>query len=231
MRKGFTLTESLKEDETEPLSRPCLLPKNVQHRILTNTQSLLENSCFDFASRWLPTVLLENGWDCAVACELQRWVRVLKSHVTQLPDHALCGASTQSLEKIARSIPRLRHTAVHRLSLTTNELLELLASAIELTVVLQDQARAEKLKRLHDEVKAQVDSIGQSKNRISEELRPQLRRIEGMRAGLINREKHLVSQAKEREKHAKDKAIKKLEDLISETFLDDDLDKEQIDDI
>lgn len=211
----------LEEVETDHLSRPCPLPKSVQHSILTNTQSLLETCCFDFATQWLPTVLLENGWDCAVACELQRWIRIIKSHVAQLPDHAFCGTNTQSLENLARSIPRLRHTAVHRLSLTTNELLQLLTSAVELTVVLHDEVCTEKLRKLHDELKTQIDSIDQGKKRIRDTVRPQLRRIQGMRAGLANREKSLLSEMKQREKQVDDVAVKKLENLVLEVFSDE----------
>lgn len=213
----------LEDDETEQLSRPCPLPKSIQHRILTNTQSLLETSCFDFAARWLPAVLHENGWDCAVACELQRWIRVLKRHVAQLPNHAFCTTNTRSLEDIARSIPHLRHTAVHRLSLTTNELLQLLMSAVELTVILHDEVRAEKLRKLYDEVKTQIDWIDQSKKRIRDTVSPQLRRIQGMRAGLTNRERHLLSETKQKEKHADDVAIEKLNDLIAKLFLGESL--------
>ncbi|KAH7042178.1 hypothetical protein B0J12DRAFT_579608 [Macrophomina phaseolina] len=184
------------------------------------TQSLLEKCCFGFGTRWLPTVLRENGWDCAVACELQQWIRVLKRHVAQLPDHALCSANTQSLEEIAKAIARLRHTAVHRLSISTSEFLQLLSSAVDLTVVLQDELRAERLRKLYDEVKTQLDLIEQGKRRIRETVRPQLRRIQGLRAGLANREKWLLSETKEKEKQASDVAIEKLEDLIIEVFSD-----------
>ncbi|CZR68383.1 uncharacterized protein PAC_18282 [Phialocephala subalpina] len=56
------------------LSSPPLpdsaIPFRLQHRILCQTQRLLEECCYDFAERWLPSMLEANGWDAPEAVEL-----------------------------------------------------------------------------------------------------------------------------------------------------------------
>lgn len=48
-------------------------------------QQVLEESCFAFAKKWLPSVLQKRGWDCAAVCELTKWLPMLRKHVKRLP--------------------------------------------------------------------------------------------------------------------------------------------------
>jgi hypothetical protein len=40
-------------------------------------QRVLEEACFDFASRWTPCLVQENNWTCPEAVGLSTWKRVL----------------------------------------------------------------------------------------------------------------------------------------------------------
>ena len=40
------------------------LPYSAQHTVLLTVQGLLEEACFEFAQRYMPTVLQSAGYDC-----------------------------------------------------------------------------------------------------------------------------------------------------------------------
>ncbi|KAF2818312.1 hypothetical protein CC86DRAFT_433839 [Ophiobolus disseminans] len=54
--------------------RPSAFSYNVQHHILSSSQQILEEACFRFMKRWLPSVLKKYGWTCAAAVKLTKWL-------------------------------------------------------------------------------------------------------------------------------------------------------------
>ncbi|PVH91099.1 hypothetical protein DM02DRAFT_706881 [Periconia macrospinosa] len=54
-----------------PSLYPSSIPYMAQHIILTTTQRILEECCFDFVKRWQPSIVLSKGWDCAEQCGFQ----------------------------------------------------------------------------------------------------------------------------------------------------------------
>ena len=116
------------------------LPYKVQHVILTTTQRILEECCFDFTRKWVPSILQEHGWDCAAAVELTKWTRILAMRSAKLPMQAL-ELKRSSFNEILFSTNRLRHTAVHRLPTAARGIDQLIQSALRLTETLHDSPR------------------------------------------------------------------------------------------
>src|SRR5215469_4868795 len=116
-----------------PSLYPSYLPYHVQHLILTTAQRVLEECCFRFTKRWLPSILKYHGWDCAEAVELTKWTRILakRSASTNLPMHAL-KLSGSTLQDILFATNKLRHTAVHRLPTSARGIGQLIQSAVKL---------------------------------------------------------------------------------------------------
>ncbi|KAH8663700.1 hypothetical protein BGZ60DRAFT_432828 [Tricladium varicosporioides] len=51
-------------------TNPTYLPFRLQHLVLTQTQRLLEECCYNFAEKWFPSMLEANGWEAPEAVEL-----------------------------------------------------------------------------------------------------------------------------------------------------------------
>jgi hypothetical protein len=128
----------------------------VQYLILTAAQHQLEECCFEYAAKWLLSLLEDNKWDCAEAVELTKWTRTLAKHCSKIPAHAIDSESNTSLEDVFLSTNILRHTAVHRLPTSAKRIYEMIQSAARPAKTLGDQPRAAKLERLHLEIKSRL---------------------------------------------------------------------------
>jgi hypothetical protein len=106
-----------------PSLYPSYLPYKSQHIILNTAQRILEESCFEFAEKWLPSVLSSHGWDCPEAVELTEWTWMLPKRAAELPPHALKLKGTMLKESLLAT-NKLRHTAVHRLQTIRSAQLE-----------------------------------------------------------------------------------------------------------
>jgi hypothetical protein len=142
----------LSSEENRPFHvtlRPSVFPYEVQHYILSSSQQILEESCFQFMKRWLPSLLEKRGWTCATAVELTKWVRVIQKHLEILPKGCMNTEQKKCFKKTLTYITRLRHTAVHRLHLTSAELLKQVHSAYMLAEVLQDTECRNRLQTIY----------------------------------------------------------------------------------
>lgn len=124
---------------------------------------ILEDSCYDFAKIWLPSLLQKHEWDCAAAVELSKWTRILTKRSGKLPLKAL-KLRKSSFNDVLASINRLRHTAVHRLPTAARGISQLIQSALKLVEALHDSPRAAQLKELHCEIDNKIKAIELVKN-------------------------------------------------------------------
>jgi hypothetical protein len=68
LEKGKKVLKRTRDCDIIP-TNPTYLPSRLQHLILTQTQRLLEECCYNFAEKWFPS-MLANGWDAPEAVEL-----------------------------------------------------------------------------------------------------------------------------------------------------------------
>ncbi|KAH7412395.1 hypothetical protein BKA64DRAFT_658777 [Cadophora sp. MPI-SDFR-AT-0126] len=135
-----------------PIPRPSELglPYQVQHYILVMIQRMLEESCFEFATRWIPEVLYAKGWDCAEAVELSVWKAFLP---TVLPPNAIRPMSNYTLEAALGDAVRIRNSAVHRHLCDNDEIRKMTLQAQDLMSMFLDGTRQDKFHRLWLELK------------------------------------------------------------------------------
>lgn len=124
-------------------------------------QRILEEGCFDFASRWLPQVLHEKGWDCSEAVELSTWKAFLP---TTLPPTAIKPLSNYTLEAALADAVRIRNSAVHRHLCDNNEIRKMALQAQDLMSMFSDTTRQTKFHHLWVEItiwdsKSQEDAV------------------------------------------------------------------------
>ncbi|KAI6710568.1 hypothetical protein JHW43_006898 [Diplocarpon mali] len=126
------------------------LPYQVQHHILVMIERMLEESCFEFASRWIPDMLHAKSWDCAEAVELSTWKCFLP---TSLPSKAIRPKSNYTLEAALGDAVRIRNAAVHRHLCDNAEIRRMALQAQDLMYMFADGTRQDKFHRLWHELK------------------------------------------------------------------------------
>ncbi|KAK0123500.1 hypothetical protein ONS96_010484 [Cadophora gregata f. sp. sojae] len=126
------------------------LPYQVQHYILVMIQRMLEESCFEFATRWIPEALHVKGWDCAEAVELSVWKAFLP---TILPSNSIRPMSNYTLEAALGDAVRIRNSAVHRHLCDNDEIRKMSLQAQDLMAMFSDSSRQDKFHRLWLELK------------------------------------------------------------------------------
>ena len=176
-----------------PSLYPLYLPYKVQHLILTTAQHQLEECCFEFAAKWLPSLLEDNNWDCAEAVELTEWIKTLAKRYDKIPAHAINNESKTSLEDVFLSTNVLQHTAVHRLSTSAKGVQKMIQSASRLAKALGIHPRAAQLERLHLEIESRLRDMEINKNLLENRLDEQLRAISEQRAELDRMEQEAIA--------------------------------------
>jgi len=176
-----------------PSLYPSYLLYKIQYLILIIAQRQLEECCFDFAAKWLPSLLEEHKWDCAEAVELTKWTRALAKRCDKVAPSAIDNGSEAPLKEVFFSTNVLRHTAVHRLPTTARGIYKMIQSASRLVQTLGDYSRAIELENLHLEIGSRIRDIELNKNFLENRLDEQLQAISEQRAELDRREREAIA--------------------------------------
>jgi hypothetical protein len=134
---------------TTPSPPDLGLPYEVQHYILVMMQRILEEACYDFASRWMPNILNQNNWTCSEAVELSTWKKVLPPAI---PPNAIVPVKNYSLEDALADAVRVRNSAVHRHLCDNVEIRRMALQAQDLMSMFSDVTRQTKFHRLWGEL-------------------------------------------------------------------------------
>ncbi|KAF7591633.1 hypothetical protein BBP40_001272 [Aspergillus hancockii] len=185
---------SAEPEQRIPSLYPSYFPYHAQHSILSTVQNTLEECCFDFANKWLPSEISSRGWECPAAVELTQWTRLLPMWASQLPDGALKLGGSELSELLA-TIPKIRHTAVHRLPTTARGIGTLVNCAMRLAEALQDPLRMSQLEDLYLDVQSKTEEMELNKNALEEDLVCELISIQLQREELERREEELRAKA------------------------------------
>jgi hypothetical protein len=154
-------------------------------------QSLLEHSCFAFAQRAMPEVLIARDWDCAEAVELNRWTSEFFARREQIA--ALDIKIGKPLDDLFRSIAAIRHTAVHRLRISAKSIEQYLLDAESLLTLLDDQVNLAVVGRLRRETQSIIGELERNKHILNTKLDKTQQRIAAQRAELDRLEKALFA--------------------------------------
>lgn len=173
---------SSKEQISFPLkASPPRFSYEHQHRILAMTQQLLEESCFNFTQAWLASMLTECGWTCAAAVELTKWLKVMLKRLATVPEECIDASGRAIFRTIEPRLAHLRHSAVHRLTLDPNRVLEMVDAASTLAKILRDKDCTSKLQALHtrlagiiSQTKCDTETVQQEVNREFSSIQTQI---------------------------------------------------------
>lgn len=184
---------------------------------MATVQRILEECCFDFTKKWLPSVVGGGGWDCAESVELTKWTRILAKRSGKLPAHAFAIHGSE-LHDILLSTHRLRHTAVHRLPTTARGISKLIEAAKKCTEALQDSIRALQLDELHKEIDSKIKAMELNKNVLEDAVGHELEKIRRQREELERMEKDLIGNMKKEDLENTSLIGSLLEDSVRKIF-------------
>jgi hypothetical protein len=125
-----------------PPASHVYLPPKTQHLLLKHLQSDLELACYSFGERAMPEILDRHKWACAELVELNRWTGIFLSQKAEMLN---IGGSTKTVEEFFSSIANIRHSAVHRLQISTENLEEFFKDAEDLLIFFGDDKRRSKV--------------------------------------------------------------------------------------
>ena len=160
---------------------PTYLPFKLQHSILTQTQRLLEECCYDFAEKWFPSILEEHGWDAPEAVELNKWWMTLRK--CDIPAAAIAANPDQSLSVLFKRAASIRNCAVHRRPQIPVKIVEqMVRDAGLLSQALKDYSRAGQLQYWHKELENLIMHLQLRTDSQREAAETQLRNIHNTKA-------------------------------------------------
>jgi hypothetical protein len=166
-----------------PSLYPVYIPYASQHRILTQVQDLLEQTCYSFGQERLADILSKAGWACPESVELNIWARTLSANQSRLDKQEIANLG-KPLAEVLESIVRIRHTAVHRLHITVIRIEQYLCDAELLANLLRDNTCARRLSRIRREISLAADELKRNKDVLELKLADTLKRLAAQRSAL-----------------------------------------------
>ena len=158
-------------------------------------------------------MLKKTGFDCPVAVELTQWAKILTKNRAAVPN-----LKTPSFSGIMESICTLRHTAVHRIPVSAAVVGQLLRSAADLAQALQDEARADLLQLMYQNVHSNFEETRTMSQALRDNFDRELNEIRRAREELNRREKEIIYTALNEHTERKRELGQRLEHIVGQTI-------------
>ncbi|GKU21283.1 unnamed protein product [Fusarium langsethiae] len=175
----FTDDKTTINGEAEHLEPPVYLPFSAQHRLMVFLQHKLEEMCFSFSQRNLPQLLQNRAWDCPEAVELHRWVRTLSMELPYISQDWVFQHSS-----LFESVAKIRDCAVTRSRIDSIQIEKLMADALELATLLEEERTVKIIDRLREDTTNASKSLGAETEEIKRKFDYKLNEIEAARTKL-----------------------------------------------
>jgi hypothetical protein len=178
-----------------PSLYPLYIPYKIQHLVLTRTQRLLEECCYNFTAQSMPELHEQRDWDCSEAIELNTWTFAVVKRLGKFPAHCFetFNDPEMPLVDVLISINKLRHSAVHRLPTTAKGISELIRCAVRFATVLRDTSCKEQLDELQNALEGKIRALELNKNFLETKLEHDMEDIARQRRELDEKEKEAIA--------------------------------------
>lgn len=135
------------------------IPYGAQHEVLLGLQRLLEDACFRFAQARHKNILKAQFWDCPEAIELNQFFKKLGTSSTQLGQGETMELSSASLTELVSSVSDIRHAAVHRLRLSTQDFEKAFNDSERLLILFGDKDTLAVVTNMHKKINDLLASL------------------------------------------------------------------------
>lgn len=127
------------------------LPFDIQHSIGFQMCITLEGAIFDFTKEWAPHSLAASNLTSAKKVELNFWERFLAAPIID-PRAFENRNDIPRYHQLLERVKEIRHTFVHRKEPPVLYVEQMLADSIEMTRMIRDERRAQKLEQIYQVV-------------------------------------------------------------------------------
>lgn len=163
---------------------------------------MLEECCFDFGHHWVPDQMKKNGWREVESLELTQWTQWFVKNKPAATTRPIEG---KSIAVTLSAIGVIRHTAVHRVRTSADEILDMVDAAETFANMLYDESKVMELRQIKTELSAKLQEIRLHKTTMKRKLTERLEDIARRRADLDRLENAYVEDFRVTdEKHRKD---------------------------
>ncbi|RBR24110.1 uncharacterized protein FIESC28_03109 [Fusarium coffeatum] len=169
------------------------LPLSSQYELMVQLQRYIERACYEYGCREIPTILLQNSWDCNEAVTLDRWMREFLDRI-EIFD---AGVGTESLQSLFRRLCDIQTANRDRTRLTLDTIDEFLSDTRRLMGVLHVKEYEDLIKKLEVDIgKLLIDF--DIKNRSFRQKRDgKMEQIRSERARLDRLEQDIIAEVKD----------------------------------
>lgn len=199
-----------------PKLYPVYLPFPSQHKLLVKVQTLLEAACYRFASIRLRNLLEAERWGCAESIELNIWSKSFRSTRDEFTADKLKEIG-KPLPDLLDAIAHLRHTAVHRIPISANRVIQFMVDAESLAKLLEDDACAKLLFHLRMATEVTIDELRRNKDLLELVMTENLKKFAIQRAELKRLEREAVESMLREDSQFQKFSSLSLEEAIAST--------------
>jgi hypothetical protein len=164
-----------------------------QYELMVQLQRYIERAWYEYGRREIPTILLQNSWDCNEAVTLDRWMREFLDRIEMFDT----GVGAESLQSLFRRLCDIQTANIDRTRLTLDGIHEFLSDAHRLMGVLNVTEYEELIKKLEVDIgKLLIDF--DIRNRSFRERRDgKMEQIRSERARLDRLEQEIIAEMKD----------------------------------
>ncbi|KAH0426436.1 hypothetical protein CcaCcLH18_10321 [Colletotrichum camelliae] len=182
---------SLQSIQTSPSATSTLY--NTQRRILLSAQVVLNESCFDFMSTWIPKMLHDlQAHQCNSAGDFLPFPVASGGPYYQLPTDAMNFISREATIDAFKSARFLQQTYRERSQIPWCEISQILKPAIRVAEGLRNNLGACKIRELRKEIDGQVEIRQAAKTALQDRVATEMDDIRRQREELDKREQALI---------------------------------------
>ena len=131
-----------------PSFYPIHFPFKVQDMILTRTQELLEECCYNFTKEHVPNLLVDKRWECPKAIELNKWTTAIIKRHRQLPAAAF-RKSGCTIPQVLIAVNKLHHSAVHQMRISAKGIIQLILRDQDIDTSYLERTKRKSKKKQH----------------------------------------------------------------------------------
>ncbi|KAK2776651.1 hypothetical protein CKAH01_12301 [Colletotrichum kahawae] len=185
------VSTSLQPIQNSPNATSALC--NTQRRILMSAQVVLNESCFEFMSTWIPKMLHDlQAPQCNSAGDFFPFTVASGGPYYQLPTDAMSFISTEATIEAFKSARFLQQTYSERSQISWREISEILKPAIRVAEGLRNNVSACKIRELRKEIDGQVEIRQAAKTALQYRVPTEMDDIRRQREELDKRERALI---------------------------------------
>lgn len=186
------------------------IPYGAQYGLLVYLQGRVEQACYNYGQENIPEVLPEQGWDCAEAVTLERWIEQNPDlHLTLKPE-----SENEVPTGTSEAIADIHRCVVGRVRQDSKGLERLLRGAEDYAELLGDMTLHETTRELRRDVIRALAELRRNEDHLQDNLQKSLSDIAKRRVELDREEQAVINKTKRFKERYETRAGSKIKSAV-----------------